>query len=152
MAIDLHYGLDKPGNPMHLWCTMPQLTHQRWKFERIGFVVSTYTIAIELIYKLRDDVGGEVAETIEDRITTLSEQLHKKDVELAIRAAEIIAKERLLTRKDQELQNALHSHREVPPKAIQGQLAEMRDKIEDLRYLVESCGERPELEMPNNTS
>ncbi|KAL5636782.1 hypothetical protein ACGC1H_000676 [Rhizoctonia solani] len=135
MAIDLHYGLDKPGNPMHLWCTMPQLTHQRWKFERIG-----------------DDVGGEVAETIEDRITTLSEQLHKKDVELAIRAAEIIAKERLLTRKDQELQNALHSHREVPPKAIQGQLAEMRDKIEDLRYLVESCGERPELEMPNNTS
>ncbi|CAE6443293.1 unnamed protein product [Rhizoctonia solani] len=133
MAIDLHYGLDKSGNPMHLWTTSPQLTHHRWKFERIG-----------------DDVGGEVAETIEDRITVLSEQLHKKDIEIATRDAEITATERLLARKEQELQNALQSRREVPPKVIQGQLAEMRNKIEDLKYLVESCGERSE--MPNNTS
>ncbi|KAG8682665.1 hypothetical protein FRC11_014577, partial [Ceratobasidium sp. 423] len=90
-----------------------------------------------LTRKLSDDVGGEVAETVEDRITVLTDQLRKKDIEIAKRDAEITAKERLLARKEQELQNALLSRRELPPKAVQGQLAEMRNKIEDLKYLVE---------------
>ncbi|KAH7343643.1 hypothetical protein B0J17DRAFT_185043 [Rhizoctonia solani] len=133
VAIDLHYGLDKGGNPMHLWITSPQHPHQRWKFERIS-----------------DDVGGEVAETTEDRITVLTYQLHKKAAEIAANNAEIEARERLLARKEQELQDALQSHREVPPQIIQDQLAEMRNKIEDLKYLVESCGIHSEL--PNNTN
>lgn len=133
VAIDLHYGLDKGGNPMHLWITSPQHPHQRWKFERIS-----------------DDVGGEVAETTEDRITVLTYQLHKKAAEIAAKNAEIEARERLLARKEQELQDALQSHREVPPQIIQDQLADMRNKIEDLKYLVESCGIHSEL--PNNTN
>ncbi|CAE6509452.1 unnamed protein product [Rhizoctonia solani] len=120
MAVDLHYGLDKSGNPMHLWCTMPQLAHQRWKFERVS-----------------DDVGGGVAETIEDRITALSEQLHKKDVDIAVRDAEITVLGRLLAQKEQELQDATQGSRKVPPEVVQVQLAEMRNKVEDLRYLVE---------------
>ncbi|CEL59699.1 hypothetical protein RSOLAG1IB_03632 [Rhizoctonia solani AG-1 IB] len=133
MAVDLHYGYDAPGNPMHLWSTLPQNTAQRWKFERVS-----------------DDVGGELEETVEDRITALCDQLREKDVIIATRDAEITMKDRLLAQKERELWDALQSRREVPPRVIQGQLAEMRLKIDDMRYLVESCGEHPD--PPNNTS
>ncbi|CAE6466801.1 unnamed protein product [Rhizoctonia solani] len=114
-AIDLHYGLDKTGNPMSLWAVRPQDSAKRWKFERIS-----------------DDVGGEIAETVEDRIAVLSDQVRKKDVEIATKDAEIVTKDRLLAQKEkevQELREALQTHHEVSPMVVRAQLAELREKI-----------------------
>ncbi|CAE6487906.1 unnamed protein product [Rhizoctonia solani] len=127
MAIDLYHALAEPHNVLYLWDTSPQAAHHRWKFERIN-----------------DDVGGEVAETVDDRITVLTDQLRKKDVEIAKRDAELLAQ------KEQELRDTLQSRRGVPPKIIRDRLAEIRNKIEDLTYLVEACGDH--LEAPNDTS
>ncbi|KAJ1308805.1 hypothetical protein OPQ81_004493 [Rhizoctonia solani] len=132
MSIDLHHGLDKHGNPMHLWSVSPQDSAKRWKLERIS-----------------DDVGCEVAETVEDRATNLRHQLQKKDIELATKDMEIAAKDRLLVQKEQELQDALRSRREVSPKVIQAQLAELRGKIAGLESLMKSpSGSEP----PNNAA
>ncbi|CAE6487901.1 unnamed protein product [Rhizoctonia solani] len=135
-AIDLHHGMDKGGDPMHLWITSPQLTQQRWKFERIGFVIPTCMLKDPFTHKPSDDVGGEVAETVEDRITVLRDQLWEKDIEITNKDAEITAKNRLLVRKEQELQAALQGHREVALEVIQTQLAEMRERMEGLGSLV----------------
>ncbi|KAG8685060.1 hypothetical protein FRC11_011185, partial [Ceratobasidium sp. 423] len=111
-SIDLHYGRTDAGNPMHLWSLSPQDDQKRWKFERIS-----------------EDVGGEVAETVEDRIAVLSEQLQKKDEEIA-------EKDRLLAQKERELQDALQSYCKIPAKVIQAQVAELRQKIEGLECLI----------------
>ncbi|CUA70053.1 hypothetical protein RSOLAG22IIIB_00398 [Rhizoctonia solani] len=132
-AIDLHRGSDQYGQPMHLWDVAPQHSEHRWKFERVG-----------------DDVGGEVAETIEDRITVLRNQLQGKDIEIAAKNAEIMAKDRLLVRYKQELQDALQSRREVASKVVQTQVAELRVKIEQLEFLVKSYDDHSE--RSNNTS
>ncbi|KAL5636779.1 hypothetical protein ACGC1H_000675 [Rhizoctonia solani] len=121
LSIDLHLGLDAWGNPMHLWGMAPQDPGKRWKFQRID-----------------DDVGGEVAETVEDRIAVLNSQLQLKDVEIATRDANIAAKDQLLARKEQALEDALRSRCEVPPRVIQAQLAELRVKIEGLERLMTS--------------
>ncbi|CAE6343504.1 unnamed protein product [Rhizoctonia solani] len=137
-AIDLFYGLDNAENSMHLLDIVPQYHNRRWKLERIG-----------------DGVGGEVAETVEDRIITLSEQLQKQNIEIAKKNAEIAAKDRLLARKlqeEQKLRDAFNklSYSGTLSKTIQAQLAEVRERIEGLESLVESYANYPEL--PNDTS
>ncbi|KDN51133.1 hypothetical protein RSAG8_00762, partial [Rhizoctonia solani AG-8 WAC10335] len=129
VEIDLPYGLDKLSNTMHLWFILPNSSSHRWKFE-----------------KLSDEVGGEAAETFEDRIAALSDQLQKAGVEIAAKDQLLAqkeqelqtAKDQLLAQKEQELQSALKSRREVPVKAIEAQLAELRQKIEGLEFLVKS--------------
>ncbi|CAE6385171.1 unnamed protein product [Rhizoctonia solani] len=143
-SMDLHYGLDTSGNPLsihilpiHLWGLTPQDSAKRWKFEWI---------------RSSDDVGGEAAETVEDRITVLCDQLQRKDIEIATKNAELAAKDRLLALKEQALQYALQNHYEVSPRVIRAQLTELRVKIEGLERLMESDGNitggHPE--MPNN--
>ncbi|CAE6385184.1 unnamed protein product [Rhizoctonia solani] len=137
LSIDLHRGLDVWGNPMHLWATAPQAPAQRWKLQQID-----------------DDVGGEVAETVEDRIAVLNTQLQLKDIEIATRDANIAAKDQLLARKEQELQDALQRRCEVPPRVIQAQLAELRIRMEGLERLITSndntTGTSSHPEAPNN--
>ncbi|KAG8727421.1 hypothetical protein FRC11_013250 [Ceratobasidium sp. 423] len=115
MSITSHYGLDVAENPLFLWNTAPQDSSKRWKFEKIS-----------------DGVGGEVAETTEDRIAVLRGQLRKKDSEIAI-------KDQLLAQKEQELRDVLQSHRGGLLKAsvTEAQLTELRNKIDDLKYLIE---------------
>ncbi|KDN51128.1 hypothetical protein RSAG8_00757, partial [Rhizoctonia solani AG-8 WAC10335] len=152
-SIDLHCGLDTSGNPVgaetlshkqspraihlihipkiHLWGLTPQDPAKRWNFEWIS-----------------DDVGGEAAETVEDRITVLYDQLQRKDIGMATKNAELVAKDQLLARKDQELQEALQKRCEVSPRVIRARLAELRVKIEGLERLMTSDAGHPE--MPNN--
>ncbi|CAE6472217.1 unnamed protein product [Rhizoctonia solani] len=131
-TIDLHCGLDTWGNPMHLWNIAPQDPAKQWKLERIS-----------------DNVGGEVAETVEDRIAVLNDRLRKKEIEIATKDAEIAAKDRLLARQAQELWDALQSRCEVPPRVVTAQLAELRTKIEGLERLMSSSHDPPDA--PNNT-
>ncbi|CAE7078691.1 unnamed protein product [Rhizoctonia solani] len=128
VEIDLHYGLDKSSNTLQLWYTAPSNPNRRWKFERI---------------RSSEEVGGEVAENVEDQIAALSDQLQKAGVEIA-------AKDRLLVQKERELQEALKARRELPVKVIESQLAELRQKIEGLEYLVKSYSDHSE--RPDNTS
>ncbi|KAG8727420.1 hypothetical protein FRC11_013249, partial [Ceratobasidium sp. 423] len=116
LLISLYYGLDNPGNPA-------AVSHLH---------IMDAPLALTLLtHELRDDVGGEVAETVEDRIAALTDELWKKEKEIA-------EKDRLLARKEQELRVALQRHHEVPRKTliIESQLAEMRDEIEGLKSLV----------------
>ncbi|KAL5636776.1 hypothetical protein ACGC1H_000673 [Rhizoctonia solani] len=118
IEIDLHYGLDKWSNTMHLWNTSPNCPSHRWKFERIS-----------------NDVGGEVAETVKDRIAALSNQLQRAGIEIA-------AKDRLLAQKEQELQKvqkALKPRREIPVKTIESQLVRLRQMVEGLECLLKVC-------------
>ncbi|CUA70056.1 hypothetical protein RSOLAG22IIIB_00401 [Rhizoctonia solani] len=131
LSIDLHCGLANWANPLHLWDTAPQDPSKRWKFERIS-----------------DDVGGEIAETVEDRIAVLNDQLRKKDIEIATRDAKLAAKDQLLVRKEQELQDALQRCCEIPPRVVQAQLDEICGQIEGLKRLMLGGGHS---EVPNNT-
>ncbi|CAE7078610.1 unnamed protein product [Rhizoctonia solani] len=128
VEIDLHYGLDRWSNMLHLLDTAPNIPNRRWKFEKI---------------RSSDEVGGEVVENLEDQVAALSEQLRKA-------GAEIAAKDRLLVQKERELQEALKARRELPVKVIESQLAELRQKIEGLEYLVKSYSDYSE--RPDSTS
>ncbi|KAH7343644.1 hypothetical protein B0J17DRAFT_643302 [Rhizoctonia solani] len=117
---------------MHLWNIGPQEPAKRWKLEQIS-----------------NDVGGEVAEAVEDRIAVLSDRIRKQEIEIATRDAEIAAKDRLLARQVQELQDALQTRCKVPSNVVKAQLAELRAKIEGLERLMSSSRDPPDA--PNNT-
>jgi hypothetical protein len=60
-------------------------------------------------------------------------------VEIATKDAEIAKKDRLLAQKEKEvreLQEILQTYREVSPAVVRAQLAELRDKIGGLEYLL----------------
>ncbi|CAE7078650.1 unnamed protein product [Rhizoctonia solani] len=146
---------DNAESPIYLHDIVPQYDCRRWKLERIGFVTSFSLLIVLLTREFSDSVGGEVAETVEDRIVVLSEQLQKRDIEIAKKDAEIAVKDKLLARKEQkeqELRDTLERLRcsGTLPKLIQAQLAELREKIEGLECLVESYNNH--FGMPNNTS
>ncbi|ELU35643.1 hypothetical protein AG1IA_10327 [Rhizoctonia solani AG-1 IA] len=60
--------------------------------------------------------------------------------------AEILTKDRLLARKEQELQEALQTHHEAHPNnvEIQSQMDALRNQMERLELLVQSSRDHPE--------
>ncbi|KAG9119190.1 hypothetical protein FRC07_005934 [Ceratobasidium sp. 392] len=89
-VIDLHTGLSHDGNVVLLWPSEQLSDNRRWMFERIS-----------------EDVGGEVADTIEDEIDCLKREIKAKNAQIALQADELAKKDRQLAEQSQTLAAAL---------------------------------------------
>lgn len=95
-----------------------------------------------IYYFNSDDVGEEVADTVEDQVQSLREQLqtqaanhyYEKLASVRDRERQLAEKDRQLAEKDRELQTALQSQLEGQPLAL-GLIAELRRKIEEFEQL-----------------
>lgn len=112
-VVDLHHGLDCYGNVLQLWGWSGN-SSRRWSFERIS-----------------DEVGNEVADSVEDQVTSLREQLQ---TQATTHHLEKVALEQQLAAKEQDLQAALQSQLEGQPQALR-LMVELRHKMEELERL-----------------
>ncbi|KAG8715700.1 hypothetical protein FRC08_010256 [Ceratobasidium sp. 394] len=115
-VIDLHHAIPHDCNILQLWNLWDCPAHRRWNFERIS-----------------DDTGGEIAETIEDQVKQLTQELMEKNERLALQAEELAEKDRMLV----ALREAGTSERTASRLAdIYGKLDEIEKLKREVRAMV----------------
>jgi N-methylhydantoinase A/oxoprolinase/acetone carboxylase beta subunit len=123
---------------MSLWQSSGCPDPHRWKFEHIRLSSSllVFNLTVSLTFVYSDDVGEEVAETVEDQVDRLRNELQAKDIQIAVKNAELIVKDRQLLQKAQEL---LQKEQEV----LQKEQA-LRQKEQELQSVMQSQSEAPQ--------